>query len=88
MLAASQSPANAGFDDIASRVGPCTNARRKFPSRSLQGYSDLQIGRRSLGTASKINPFFPQFHSQKSRFHLKIALTWIKQLFSLFGVDG
>jgi hypothetical protein len=31
---------------------------------------------------------FPQFHAQIFRFHKGIALTPLKQLFSLFHVDG
>jgi hypothetical protein len=47
-----------------------------------------EVEGRTAKEVTEIGPHFPQFHSQIFVFLPRIALTAIKQLFSLAGVDG
>jgi hypothetical protein len=61
----------------------CPQENRGGSARTLG-----EVEGRTAKEVTEIGPHFPQFHSQIFVFLPRIALTAIKQLFSLAGVDG
>lgn len=75
--------ASAGRQEAEDYVSGCPQENRGGSARTLG-----EVEGRTAKEVTEIGPHFPQFHSQIFVFLPRIALTAIKQLFSLAGVDG